>query len=128
MKKTQYDEIMAELAEIKKILARTEANPRASLTYGSLPENQEYEPIEDEEELDEHFVRSEADLVKIGFIHSSQSKADFTQYDKLVNGVTWSFVTRTSDLDYFIKAGEFVLYCESWVAINEALDEYKLRD
>lgn len=80
------------------------------------------------EDPPEGFINSEAKLVEIGFEHNARSTADFTEYQKIVNGVTWAYVTRTAGNDYLTKDGEFVCHVETWSLLNKALDEYKLRD
>ena len=97
-----------------------------------LPEDQEYEPTGDEDEtvyeVDANFINSEAKLILIGFEHSNQSTTNFTEYQKIINGVTWAYVTRMAGSDYLTKDGDLVCYCETWALLNNALDEYDLRD
>ena len=83
---------------------------------------------EDEEGVESNFINSEAKMVLIGFIHSNQSTTNFTEYQKIINGVTWAYVTRMAGSDYLTKDGDLVCYCETWLLLNEALDEHKLRD
>ena len=82
----------------------------------------------EEAETETGFINSESKLVAIGFEHNARSTADFTEYQKIVNGVTWAYVTRTAGNDYLTKDGEFVCHVETWSLLNKALDEYKLRD
>lgn len=84
------------------------------------------EPTEEKEESD--FINSEAKLAEIGFKHSTQSTANFTEYHKTVDGVLWAFVTRTAGNDYLMKDGEFVCHCENWILLNDALNLHKLKD
>ena len=86
------------------------------------------EKLEENDEVSVGFINSEAKLVEIGFEHNARSTADFTEYQKIVNGVTWAYVTRTAGNDYLTKDGEFVCHVETWPLLNKTLDEYKLRD
>ncbi len=117
------------------VLLDENRKPTSQVTYWmwwpKLPEDQEYEATEDDEaedELPENFINSEAKLILIGFIHSAQSTTNFTEYQKIINGVTWAYVIRSSGSDYLSKDKIFVCHVETWSLLNEALDEHKLRD
>jgi len=83
---------------------------------------------DESEEEETGFINSEAKLVEIGFEHNAHSTANFTEYQKIVNGVTWAYITRSAGNDYLMKDGEFVCHVETWPLLNKALDEHKLRD